>query len=538
MKSWYASRPAVLGGLRAAVLALGLAFARPAGAATAEDGFACLHRGDVPCARYAADALLADDSSDPAARLLDAQTCFHEGRYQEALDGLEAVVEEGGGLPDASEQAEVEALLRLYRDTVTATKDFEERVEGDVVVRWAPGVDAILVEEALEVAEAARASAREALGSLPSGRVIVELYPTVDRFILASGLGSDAVETTGVVALSKWSRLLMTSPRALALGYAWKDTLAHEYIHQVVTWASDDDAPVWLQEGIARHLDSWWRGEKDHPLSPEAQSLVAVALARNDLVTFEEMHPSMAFLPSAERAALAFAQVQMVVRFALSRGGADTLVRTLEAVRGGTDAREALATSAGYPGFDAFETDSLAYLRGLDLVQRRLATIRPVVEGEGDEFTADPLLRERKDLAGHARLGDLLRTSGRPRAALVEYGLATPADMPRSPVLSSRIALCHRALGEVDEAFRVLEAAVRDYPESGPAWKQLGELYLARGDQALALQGFRHAADVNPFDPELQGRLSMLYAARGQADLSARHARYRRMLMTGGGAGP
>lgn len=527
MKSWCDSRPAGRGAWGLLALALLL----PAGARaapSAEEGLRCLSQEDLACAQRIRDALLPSADQDPHAGVLAARTAFHEGRYQEALTRMESARAALGSADGFQEE------LAHMGATVEATADFVEVREGPVVVRYSPGPDAVLVDEAMEVMEAARAALEPVLGGLPEHPALVEIYPTAHRFIQASGLGQEAVETTGVVALSKWSRLLMTSPRALGLGYTWKDTVVHEYIHQVVAWRTRDQAPVWLQEGMARHLESWWRGERDRPLGPYPQSLLAQALARNDLVTFEEMHPSMAFLPSAERATLAFAQVQMFVRFALLKGRDGTVNRTLGSVRDGEDAREALAGAAGYSTFSAFEADALVYLSQLDLVKRKLADMPPVVQSREDEFEVDPVLRKRKDLAGYARLGDLLRAAGHPKAALVEYGRATPVDEPPSPLLSNRVALCHRDLGDGATALKVLEASVRDYPEFGPTWKQVGDLLQAQGQPARALQAYREAADINPFDPTLQASLATLYRSRGDEALAARHERYRRILASGG----
>ena len=87
----------------------------------------------------------------------------------------------------------------------------------------------------------------------------MDIYPTAKQFISASGIPEKAVRTTGVIALSKWTRLLLTSPRAMSSGYGWKDTASHEYIHLVVAWRSKDKSPVWLQEGLAKYFEQDWK---------------------------------------------------------------------------------------------------------------------------------------------------------------------------------------------------------------------------------------------------------------------------------------
>jgi Flp pilus assembly protein TadD len=264
------------------------------------------------------------------------------------------------------------------------------------------------------------------------------------------------------------------------------------------------------------------------------------------------MHPSMAFLPSADEAALAYAQVGTMVEYLSSTVGKDALSRVLDRVRTGTDALEAVAGVAGQAPdafMDAWRTD----LRKRRLVARGIAAAPTVLGPADDAYGVDPLLAKRKDLAGFARLGDLLLAAGKPEAALAEYAKAlggaeggsappsaTPppgvsnADEPPSPLVVARRAEALRQLGRVDEAIASLQASVLAYPEFPATRKALAALLLARGKSAPALAEYRAAADVNPFDPVVQTALADLYARSGASALAERHARYRRILDLGG----
>ncbi len=500
-----------------------------------ERAMLCLESSDLPCAKQSVSRLLTENPDDPQVRLLAARTAFSEGSYQQALEILQSMDAQPG-----MDGEEFQTLLDLYESTVQATADFMETCRSDICVRYSPGVDLILVDDALGVMENAREKVAPTLGGPPPGRLLLEIYPTVKKFVAASGLGEGAVRTTGVVALSKWSRLLMTSPRALYRGYPWKDTISHEYVHLVVTYQSRNQAPVWLQEGIARHLESWWRGKTQRSPNPYSQWLLAQALARDDLVGFDEMHPSMAFLPSAERAALAFAQVKVLVEFAMLHGGDQVLMDTLSSTRNGADPRDALAISAGYQDFRSFYAASLEYLSSLRLVRQKLMALPTTLTGD-DEFDSDPLLAERQDLANLVRLGDLLRQAGRPRAALVEYekaGSDNLSTLVESPLLSNRIALCHRLLDEPDRALAILRESATFYPNFALTWKSIGELEQANGNLASSIDAYEAGADINPFDSQVQSALSTLYAGMGNQRDAGRHERYLRILRTAGGLEP
>ena len=120
------------------------------------------------------------------------------------------------------------------------------------------------------------------------------------------------IRTSGTVAVCKFNKLILLSPKALLKGYDWQDTAAHEYTHLVLTRRSRNEAPIWLQEGLAKWFEDDWRGG-DEPLSPVSAALVKDAVQKGALVTFDEMHPSLAKLPSQERAALAYAEVVLAV---------------------------------------------------------------------------------------------------------------------------------------------------------------------------------------------------------------------------------
>ena len=488
-------------------------------AAPADEVSACLEVYDLACARKAAEAL-GTTPDDAAAR---AELAFNLGEFAEARDLLAPVVK--------GDEARGRALA-LYEQVLSANRGFRAEMRGDVTVRYRPGMDEVLVDEALETLQASHDRIGPLLGGAPPGGVRMELYPTAQRFIDASSLPAESVRTTGVVALSKWTRLLVSSPRALGRGYGWKDTIAHEYIHYIVAWRTKNLAPVWLQEGIARSHESLWRQDEPAALTPSQQSLLADALAKDALVPLTKMHPSMAFLDSADEAALAFAQVSTMIVHLRNVGGPQAVSRVLERVRAGEDALQAVAAEGAAGDSAAFMAAWRKYLEGLDLVSKKLAEAKVILDGAGDDYDVDPLLGHRADLARFARLGDILLDAGRPEAALVEFRKAAPANEPASPILAVRTAVALQALGRTPEAKALLERAVADYPEHAPSRVALGDLYLASGATAAAFTQFRAGVDVDPFDHHAQTTLADLYAARGDAALAERHRRYTRILQS------
>ena len=214
-------------------------------------------------------------------RRVEAWVRFHEGAYDEARSLLEAL--EAEGVPVSEEEP-----YTPYGPTAEAAAGLTEVRSGEVRIRHQSGLDTILADQAVDALEAARTTYDGLFGGGPKHPVVLDLYPTANRFIAASGLPPESVRTTNVIALSKWTRLLVTSPRALSRGYGWKDTVAHEYIHLVVAVRTANNAPVWLQEGLAKHLEQHWRGETSGGLDAHAQSILAEAIATDGFVPFEK----------------------------------------------------------------------------------------------------------------------------------------------------------------------------------------------------------------------------------------------------------
>jgi tetratricopeptide (TPR) repeat protein len=397
-----------------------------------------------------------------------------------------------------------------------------EEADGPFVYRYSPGPDALLPRYAKEALEGERRVLMSLFGEAPEQPVIVEFFPDESSFVAASGLPSEWVRTTGTVAISKWDRLLVLSPRTMARGYAWKDTLAHEYVHLALARASQNHAPVWFHEGSAKLLESAWRDpiRRDF-VGPWAESLLARAIAEDSLVAFASMHPSMAALPSSELATLAFAQVAWAVDFVFDEVGDEGYRRVVTETARHGDLMRALDSVLGPSGRN-FERSYRGHLdkQGLrvraevaeiDLEIESAGAIRP--DGEGEKL--DPILVKHRPMQDHARIGDMLRTRGHLRAALLEYERAEAAGPFHSPALANKTARALVGLGNGARALAVLRESVALYPEFTPTVALLAELYSGAGDRAAAIAMGERALGLNPFDPSVHRLLAKAYTESG-----------------------
>jgi tetratricopeptide (TPR) repeat protein len=300
---------------------------------------------------------------------------------------------------------------------------------------------------------------------------------------------------------------MIASPGALMHGYPWLDTIAHEYVHLLLTKASLDRAPVWFQEGLAKFLETRWR--QDEPSlrnDPASRQLLYSAAKANELLDFDQMHPSIALLPTQEAASLAFAQVSSFIDKYYREHGRGSVQQALDRIGAGEDARKALASVAGA----SWKTLEARWKRSLSTApESPPARLMPrYLKGEAteqDELAGVELERARN----YVRLGDLLWTRSRPAAASVEYAKAHEAA-PADPVVASRYARSAIAGGRPQHAIAPLKRTLERYPTHAPALSSLATALFRTSSFGSARDAAEQAIAHNPFDPQPHCILSKL----------------------------
>ena len=503
-----------------------------------------LSRWDMPVADWAADRLLAEHPEHPGALMAAGRVAFHHSDYDRARELAERAVAAAAGDPDWEELAgNYLGFLEERREIWDA---FEEYPSETFVIRVTER-DRILVPMAREALEAAARALYEDLGFCPAEPVVVEIYPKRSSFIAVSTLTREEVETSGTVAICHFNRLMLISPGVMAQGYDWLDTITHEYVHYAVYHLGHDAVPVWLHEGIAKVLESRWRLPEPEPLDPRSTTILAEARDSGRWVTFEEMHPSMAKLPSGELVSLAFAQVASAVEMIRERGGTAQVSELVRAVRDADGDLDAALGEAVGTDFEGFEQMVREHLRTADLYRIPGVTSFEDLEGlpfefadeEGAPASGDEAEVRRKLADREARdwtlLGDRMKGRGYLEAAVIEYDKALSRLGHSEPLVANRKALALLTDGRTAEALPVLESVLRDYPTLTTTLDNLVETHLRLADDAAraeapvaglderghlsrALELARRSLSVNPFNPDAHVRLVSLLDRLGRPD--------------------
>ena len=472
--------------------------------------------------KEAAVALAALKSAAPTApetSFLDGYQKFLIGDYDGAVRALSAASD---AQPANGELKSLKDLAAAARDAI---KDFREERSPHAVIRYAPE-DTALVPYARDTVEAAYAALHADLGFEIAQPIRVEFYRAPSDLAAVSSLSVAEVARTGTIALCKWARLMVTTPRALAYGYPWLDSMNHELVHYAVSTLSKDRAPVWLQEGLAKFLERRWREPPGGRIPPPMEHLLAKALRSGHLISFEAMHPSMAKLPSAEDATLAFAEVENAIAYLYEKGGMAALRDAIKRVGEGEDARLAVAAAAG-GGWPEFERGWRAFMLAqhyktfpaIDIATTHIRKPNAIASGRkpAEEEALSPALKASAPFR-YLRLGNMLLGRDHPRAAAAEYEkgqkavtASTRSDPSATWIFPVKLGRTYLTLGEPERALKALAPVQAIYPDL--PWPNLiaGEARLALGDAPGAVTALRASLATNPFDPRVHCALAAAY---------------------------
>ncbi|MGB3364623.1 MAG: peptidase MA family metallohydrolase [Thermodesulfobacteriota bacterium] len=481
----------------------------------------------------------ASDSIDQAIKIAETEDEKFRSFYLKSLvdfyKGDYTSAKEYGERALSTNNAEGEAdFLNFIVGASNFAPEFKEIKTENFVIRYAHPKDIILAEYAKEVLEKSRFEMGLDLEEYPEDPVIVEIYPDMKSFTLASTLPAKNVEKTGVVGICKFNRIMILSPRLLPKGYTWADTLAHEYVHYLVFLKSENKVPVWLHEGIAKYQEKRWKEKDSDVISAFYETILAQALKKNELVPIEKMHPSLAMLESAREAQLAFAQSGTMVSHLVDNWGQEALVNLIDSIKDTNDYQAAIesVTDLEFPLFYAsWEKD----LRSRNL-QDKIPGIS--IKGVRIKNTDKKSIDSSEDLIeiddnrarDYTRLGDLLRQRGRLSPASYEYEKALELD-PYSPIISSRLASALNMIGETKRARKVLYPILYFYPNHIDIHMILGRIYLDEGNLSKAEEAYLTAVSINPYDPEVHASLISLYDKEGNTELKEREEKFLRLLL-------
>jgi hypothetical protein len=379
-------------------------------------------------------------------------------------DAAMAIVE--GLPPSAPGLPPVADVAKTCRLAVAGAFVLEDEARG-MWLRLQDPADMPLVPFIKDVIDQARTAAQRDLGVDLPRPLRVDVVRDLNSLSAISGLPLEAAQTTGTVAVARWGRVTFLSPSAAPGGYPWQDTMAHELIHLALSRATRDSAPLWLQEGVAKRQESRWRLPRSFDDPTEFDRVALTALVNDESVGVNALGPSIAMLPSARAASIAFAEVSSFINYWIAVNGRAAFRLFLAELKtiGSGDADTALVSTSGY--------DLSAWIARwqLHLLERSEELLPHGGGGTGsDLFTGAQALS----------VGDVLWSRHRYVAAADWFGRAVKPAAQASPsavpptAARARAAKAALALGNIEAAAAAI--APVDTRERGT-----GEWYALRG---------------------------------------------------------
>ena len=240
-------------------------------------------------------------------------------------------------------------------------------------------------------------------------------------------------------------------------------------------------------------------------------------------VPLDKLGPSIAMLPSADAATVAFAEVTSFVRFYArsegDRGGAGdegALPKLLAQLRDGSDPDDALSAASGVDlkGWDE---------RWRAYIASRPPAVLPELLGlnagpsgahasRGEAVKAAHEAERMRDLRDRARLAQLLLGRAHAPEALAELDRIELAASPASNEGWARAMgdpsvrwLRGRALEETgrrEDGAPLMADPAQILSSYGPWWATRGRWARLRGDEGAATDSFGEAVAADPFDEE------------------------------------
>jgi Tfp pilus assembly protein PilF len=433
-----------------------------------------------------AHALLDDAvSSDPEVSLERSRLALYEGDYDRA-----AAILSKPELARSDAGAELLAVAEgCARATAAAVLEID--TARGVNIRFQDESDVPLAPFFADVAVAAREALQRDLKVELPRPLRIELVRDLFTLAAMTGLPESAAQTTGTVAVAKWGRVTMISPRAIPRGYPWADTLAHEMAHLAQTRASRERAPLWLQEGVAKRQETRWRPDRPLDDFPAADTLAAVGLDKGLGRPIDKLGGSIALLPTAEQAMVAFAEVSSFVRFWIKSTGDDALPELLVRLRTAEGEDYVDGAMKAVTGNSLSEWNG-RWLHYLGAVRREL----PGGARLGEGHPGGPGVQR------GLRLGTLLLDRAHPDAAKQALEPAQKLA-PFDPLLRHHLAQALLALGQKSEAEKLISRMEDVHSEFGPWMALHGRWLLEQGEAERAAAAFETGLQLCPLVPEV-----------------------------------
>ncbi len=413
--------------------------------------------------------------------------------------------------------------LRLIEELLTY-----DRVESEhFIVRYRPGVDAVLAREMLAPLEAIHEDAERIFQHAPDVKTTIELMPDSEWFAVRIS-GIPQIHT---VAACTGSVIAMEVPKIgkKHMGeYDWQRVLRHEYIHTITLSRTRNRIPHWFTEAAAEYFEF-------KPRDFNRVQLLTRALDTGTLFDMERINTAFVRPEKPTDRAQAYAQGQWMYEFIIDRWGESAPLQLMDLYAEGKREDEAMRTVLGLSQ-DEFHAEFLEWARA-DCASWGMLPEPSIAELRLAASLEDVVVRD--ELASHlAALGATLagRMAGvslpapgempliKTSPEMVEFWLIDHPDHP--DLLSLRIAeeLEFAEGRAAEEHVELLERYAEARPVDPFPHRELARLHLDGDEPARAIPHLTYLDERETYSPAFAVELAKRHAAIGAWNAALAHA--------------
>nr|BAL58217.1 hypothetical conserved protein [uncultured prokaryote] len=446
--------------------------------------------------------------------LMAGELAFYRGRYREAYSifkDLERFVKLS---PYHTEIFETAENLLSYEEQSTSieTENF--------IIRYVKDKDFPLASYIGDVLEAQFRQLKNIFPVHQKNKILVEIMPDIQTFALASPLREIEIRKTGTVGLCKYAKIMIVSPRLYSRGYHWASTAGHELVHYFEKRTYGDSLPLWLNEGVAKYFENMWR--KALNLSERERDFLLVlknGWGRGIFVSFDEMYPSIAKLPSGDHAGVAFAEVESFVSYFIEKYGQAKFFDLLSAISfNGGDIKRAVNELLGIEFSELEKGWREETNKRLSRVKKVDIPLYPQLKYSGKSENEEEEIDYSKTLPDYYRLGNLLYKKGYFLAASHEYKKALTDPANESLALYTKTGLALMKANRYSEALVYFKKAIDLFPGFFTPYWRAGEVLAELKRWRDALLYLVEANFINPYHPGLHEVLQKCYEESGDIE--------------------
>ncbi|MCH2139332.1 MAG: hypothetical protein MK074_09830, partial [Phycisphaerales bacterium] len=386
---------------------------------------------------------------------------------------------------------------------------------GDVLIRWPPGIDALLaIAIAADVQHMHDRLERE-LQWTPSQQTVLEIHPDHEHFAVRV-TGTPDVHT---VAACTGPVIAMEPPRGGAPGihagpYDWGPVVQHELAHVAHLDISRSRVPLWFTEGAAV-------AHEPLPLDWSARELLARRWHAGSLLPFDDLSWAFVRPEHPEDRPLAYAQSAWFLLHLQDTWGPAIVGDILAALGRDVTLDNAFAHLTGQTPAAIWE-DFIDQHATVDLqAWGLLHQITPSMLAMDDQSLRAAIDDEPQNPA--PLLAWLHRTSDAATDDRTMLLQRLCALRPLDPWPRRELAQRHRDAGEPGAAADVLQELAHNRDTTPALLDDLAMTQRAAGRTESALLTMAHAVSMNPYDVPQRERAAALALEAGRLDLAQTH---------------